>query len=68
MMLVFRQIDGFLLGEGSVFTTNVDAGNQCLVNHKCVCGALNRHFCQAGVSGSLFLLCLFIFQIFVLRA
>ena len=33
----------------AIFTTNVDAENQCLINHKCVCGALNRHFCQAAV-------------------
>jgi hypothetical protein len=34
------------------FTTNVDAENQTLINHKCVCGALNRHFCQTRVMGS----------------
>jgi hypothetical protein len=32
-------------------TTNVDAENQTLINHKCVCGALNRHFCQTRVKG-----------------
>ena len=37
------------LGEGGDFTTNVDAENQTLINHKCVCGALNRHFCQTAV-------------------
>ena len=31
-------------------TTNIDAENQTLVNHKCVCGALNRHFCQTRVT------------------
>jgi|GEM_PF-2071677 len=30
---------------------NVDAANQCLINHKPVRGALNRHFCQTAVSG-----------------
>ena len=37
------------LVEVAIFTTNVDAENQCLINHKCVCGALNRHFCQTRV-------------------
>ncbi len=36
---------------GGLFTTNVDAENQTLINHKCVCGALNRHFCQTRVIG-----------------
>jgi hypothetical protein len=43
------------LAKVAIFTTNVDAENQSLINHKCVCGALNRHFCQTRVSGSLFL-------------
>jgi hypothetical protein len=34
------------LTKVAIFTTNVDAENQILINHKCVCGALNRHFCQ----------------------
>ena len=42
------------LGEGGDFSTNVDAESQNLINHKCVCGALSRHFCQTRVSGSLF--------------
>ena len=37
------------LAKVAIFTTNVDAENQCLFNHKCVCGALNRHFCQTRV-------------------
>jgi hypothetical protein len=45
--------NGFGLGEGGDFTTNVDAENQILINHKCVCGALNRHFCQARVEPKL---------------
>jgi hypothetical protein len=40
----------------AIFTTNVDAENQTLINHKCVCGALNRHFCQTRVMPSLFFL------------
>jgi hypothetical protein len=40
------------LAKVAIFTTNVDAENQCLINNKCVCGALNRHFCQTPVSGS----------------
>jgi hypothetical protein len=37
------------LANVAIFTTNVDAENQTLINHKCVCGALNRHFCQTRV-------------------
>jgi hypothetical protein len=44
------------LAKVAIFTTNVDAENQTLINHKFFCGALNRHFCQTPVSGSLFLL------------
>ena len=36
----------------AIFTTNIDAESQCLINHKCVCGAMNRHFCQTRVSSS----------------
>ena len=39
------------LAKVAIFTTNVDAENQTLNNHKCVCGALNRHFCQTRVIG-----------------
>ena len=35
----------------AIFTTNVDAENQTLINHKCVCGALNRQFLVGAVSG-----------------
>ena len=38
------------LAKVAIFNTNVDAENQTLINHKCVCGALNRHFCQTAVS------------------
>jgi NADPH-dependent 7-cyano-7-deazaguanine reductase QueF-like protein len=37
------------LAKVAIFTTNVDAENQTLINHKCFCGALNRHFCQTRV-------------------
>ena len=37
------------LAKVAIFTTNIDAENQTLINHKCVCGALNRHFCQTSV-------------------
>jgi hypothetical protein len=40
------------LAKVAIFTTNVDAENQTLINHKCVCGALNRHFCQTRVIAS----------------
>jgi hypothetical protein len=42
------------LAKVAIFTTNVDAKNQILINHKCVCGALNRHFCQTRVISSVF--------------
>ena len=42
------------LAKVAIFTTNVDAENQTLIKHKCVCGALNRHFCQTRVIGSVF--------------
>jgi hypothetical protein len=35
----------------AIFTTNVDAENQTLINHKCVCGALNRQFLVGAVMG-----------------
>jgi hypothetical protein len=48
---------GFGLGEGGDFhhkptsrQAYVDAENQTLINHKCVCGALNRPFCQTRVT------------------
>ena len=40
------------LAKVAIFTTNVDAENQTLTNHKCVCGVLNRHFCQTRVCAS----------------
>jgi hypothetical protein len=42
------------LAKVAIFTTNVDADNQTLINHKYVCGALNCHFCQTRVMPSLF--------------
>ena len=38
------------LAKVAFFNTNVDAENQTLINHKSVCGALNRHFCQTRVT------------------
>ena len=45
---------GFLLTFCSykklaIFTTKLDAENQCLINHKCVCGAPNRQFLVGAV-------------------
>jgi hypothetical protein len=40
------------LAKVGIFTTNVDAENQTLISKKCVCGALNRHFCQTRVMRS----------------
>jgi hypothetical protein len=34
------------LANVAIFTTNVDAENQTLINHKCVCGAMNRHYAK----------------------
>jgi hypothetical protein len=45
------------LAKVAIFTTNVDAENQTLNYHKCVCGALNRHFCQTRVMPSFFFFC-----------
>jgi hypothetical protein len=44
------------LAKVAIFSTNVDAENQTLINHKCVCGALNRHFFQTRVMPSFFFL------------
>ncbi|NBU05736.1 MAG: hypothetical protein EBT39_05250 [Sphingobacteriia bacterium] len=46
MCLPKTAYNGFGLGEGSDFSTNVDAENQTLINHKCVCGTLNRQFAK----------------------
>ena len=40
------------LAEVAIFTTNAHAENQTLINHKCVCGVLNRYFCQTRVIAS----------------
>jgi len=42
------------LGDVAIFTKNVNADNQTLINHKYVCGVLNRQFLKPDVSGSLF--------------
>jgi hypothetical protein len=39
------------LAKVAIFTTNVDAKNQCLINYKCVFGALNRQFFVGAVMG-----------------
>ncbi|MFN7912595.1 MAG: hypothetical protein ACK5QC_12285 [Bacteroidota bacterium] len=38
--------------EGGVYSTNVFAENQCLVNNSCFFRAINRHFCQNVLGGS----------------
>jgi hypothetical protein len=40
------------LAKVAIFTTNVDAEHHIFFNHKCVCGELNRHFCQTRVMPS----------------
>ena len=47
---VFRQFERFAATRSwrfspSRYTIGIDAENQTLINHKCVFGALNRHFC-----------------------
>jgi hypothetical protein len=42
------------LAKVAIFTTNVDAEDQTLINHKCVCAALSRHFYQTRVIGAVF--------------
>jgi hypothetical protein len=41
----------------AIFTTNFVAENQCLINHKTVCGALNRQFLVGAVMPSPFFFC-----------
>ena len=47
--------NGLQLQDLAIFTTNVDAKNKTLIYHKCVCGALKRHFCQTRVMRSIIL-------------
>jgi len=42
---------GLQLKKLAIFTSNVDAKNQSLINHKYVCGALNRQFIAGAVMG-----------------
>jgi hypothetical protein len=44
--------NGCGLAKVAIFTTNADAENQTLINHKCICGALNRHFWVGAVTTS----------------
>jgi hypothetical protein len=37
------------LAKVAIYTTNVDAEKQTLINHKCLCGALNRQFLIGAV-------------------
>lgn len=39
------------LAKVAIFSTKLHAENQCLINHKTVCGARHRHFCQTHVIG-----------------
>ena len=41
----------------AIFTTNVHTKHKCLFNHKCVCGAPKRHFCQTPVTSWAFIFC-----------
>ena len=52
----YENVTIWRLAKEAIFTANVDAENQTLINHKCVCGALNRHFCQTAVLRSPFFL------------
>jgi hypothetical protein len=42
------------LAKVAIYTTNVDAEKQTLINHKCVCGALNRQFLIGAVLNETF--------------
>jgi hypothetical protein len=42
--------NGFRLGEGGDFTTNVDTKHELQTYEKVSNEALNRHFCQADVT------------------
>jgi hypothetical protein len=44
--------NGLRIGKGSDLSPNVDMRTECLNNHKCVRGALNRVFYQMYISGS----------------
>jgi hypothetical protein len=44
--LLLYIISFFGLAMWRKFSTNVDAENQTLFNHKCVCGELNRHIAK----------------------
>ena len=53
IILFFIAANVFGLGEGGDFhhpPRRIDAEKQTLINHKCVCEALNRHFCQLKIS------------------
>jgi hypothetical protein len=50
----------------AIFTTNVDAESQTLINHKCVCGALNRQFLVGAVTCCA-IFCLAVQQVFFCR-
>jgi len=43
------------LAKVAIFTTNVDAENKTLINHKSVCGALNRQFLVGAVRRTCFI-------------
>jgi|GEM_PF-6723300 len=63
MCLVALRLTVCGLAKVAIFTTNVNAENQCLIKHKCDCVAMNRHFCQTAVTGwasclSVMVLCL----------
>ena len=53
--IIFIMLTFSGLAKVAIFTTNVDAENQYLINRKCVCGALNCNFCQTRVIGRFYL-------------
>ncbi len=52
LFLLKWQATFFGLAKVAIFTTNVDAENQTLINHKCVCEARNPRYRKPLVSGS----------------
>jgi len=49
--MMFANVPG--LGEGGDFYLKFSCGVQIFFHHKCVCGALNRHFCHHEVAAKL---------------
>jgi len=49
----FHILTVWRLAKVAIFTTDVDAENQTLINHKCVCGAQSPAFLVGAVEQNL---------------